>query len=313
MERDRRLSLVVGAFFLLALGGFAVIVLSLSARTGVWTRQYELVARFRDVKGLVGSAPVRLAGKRVGQVKSVRFDVRDPEHPGLLVAMEITREVQERIRTDSVATIGSAGLLGDRVIEISLGTQRGEMLRDGDELASVDPLDLNVTIDKGARALDNVANLAANLNSLVEEFDEESGGKRLAESVASFSDMVVQVQEGEGLLHSLIYDTYEGTGVQSIEGALVTLERILLEIDQGEGILHALIYDKPTEQDLVLEALEAGAHLNSILAKIDRGEGTFGLMLNDPTLYEEIKILVGGANRSRVVRGMIRMMSQDGD
>ena len=55
----------------------------------------------------------------------------------------------------------------------------------------------------------------------------------------------------------------------------------------------------------MLETLEAGARLNSILAKIDRGEGTLGLMLNDPTLYEELKILVGGANRSRVVRSMI--------
>jgi phospholipid/cholesterol/gamma-HCH transport system substrate-binding protein len=311
MEHERRLSLVVGAFFLLALGGFAVIILSLSARTGVWTRHYDLVARFGDVKGLIGSAPVRLAGKRVGRVKSVSFDAQDLDRPRLLVTMQVDREVQERIRTDSVATIGSSGLLGDRVIEISMGTRRGEMLRDGDELASVDPLDLNVTIDKGARALDNVANLAANLNSLVEEFDEESGGKRLAASVTSFGEMIVEVQEGEGLLHSLIFDSYEGTGVQSIEGSLVTLERILREIDAGDGILHSLIYDKPTEQDIVLEALEAGARLNSILAKIDRGEGTFGLMLNDPTLYEEIKILVGGANRSRVVRSMIQMMSQD--
>jgi phospholipid/cholesterol/gamma-HCH transport system substrate-binding protein len=311
MERERRLSLVVGAFFLLALGGFAVMILSLSARTGVWTRHYDLVARFGDVKGLIGSAPVRLAGKRVGRVKSVSFDAQDLDRPRLLVTMQVDREVQERIRTDSVATIGSSGLLGDRVIEISMGTRQGEMLRGGDELASVDPLDLNVTIDKGARALDNVANLAANLNSLVEEFDEESGGKRLAASVTSFGDMIVEVQEGEGLLHSLIYDSYEGTGVQSIEGSLVILERILREIDAGDGILHSLIYDKPTEQDIVLEALEAGARLNSILAKIDRGEGTFGLMLNDPTLYEEIKILVGGANRSRVVRSMIQMMSQD--
>ena len=311
MERERRLSLVVGAFFLLALGGFAVMILSLSARTGVWTRHYDLVTRFGDVKGLIGSAPVRLAGKRVGRVKSVSFDAQDLDRPRLLVTMQVDREVQERIRTDSVATIGSSGLLGDRVIEISMGTRRGEMLRDGDELASVDPLDLNVTIDKGARALDNVANLAANLNSLVEEFDEESGGKRLAASVTSFGDMIIEVQEGEGLLHSLIFDSYEGTGVQSIEGSLVTLERILREIDAGDGILHSLIYDKPTEQDIVLEALEAGARLNSILAKIDRGEGTFGLMLNDPTLYEEIKILVGGANRSRVVRSMIQMMSQD--
>ena len=48
MERERRLSLVVGGFFLLALGGFAVIVLSLSARTGVWSRHYELEARFGE-------------------------------------------------------------------------------------------------------------------------------------------------------------------------------------------------------------------------------------------------------------------------
>jgi phospholipid/cholesterol/gamma-HCH transport system substrate-binding protein len=313
MERERRLSLVVGAFFLLALSGFAVMVLSLSTRTGVWTRHYDLVARFGDVKGLIGSAPVRLAGKRVGRVKSVGFDVEDPDHPGLLVVMQIRQDVQERIRTDSVATIGSAGLLGDRVIEISLGTPKGEVLGDGDLLASVDPLDLNVTIDKGARALDNVANLAANLNSRVEDFDAESGGKKLAESVASLGDVILEVREGEGLLHSLIYDTTEGTGVQSIEGSLATLERILLEIDQGEGILHSLIYDKPTEQDLVLEALQAGARLNSILAKIDQGQGTIGLMLNDPTLYEEIKILVGGANRSAVVRAMIWMMSQDED
>jgi phospholipid/cholesterol/gamma-HCH transport system substrate-binding protein len=311
MERERRLSLVVGSFFLLALGAFAVMILSLSARTGVWSRHYELEARFGDVAGLIGSAPVRLAGKRVGQVKSVNFDVDDPDRPRLLVVMQIDESVRERIRSDSVASIGTAGLLGDRVIEITMGTQRGEVLQDGDELASVDPLDLNVTIDRGARALDNVADLAANLNSLVEEFDEKSGGARLAESVGALGDMIAEVREGEGLLHSMIYDTYEGRGVESIEGSLVTMEQILREIDQGEGILHSLIYDRPDEQDIVIQTLEAGARLNSILAKIDRGEGTFGLILNDPTLYEELKILVGGANRSGVIRTMIRMLSQE--
>ena len=62
----------------------------------------------------------------------------------------------------------------------------------------------------------------------------------------------------------------------------------------------------------MIEALEAGARLNSILSKIDRGEGTLGLLVNDPTLYEDIKLLVGGANRSAVVRGMIRSLSDDG-
>lgn len=311
MERDRRLSLVVGGFFLLALASFAVMVLSLSARTGVWARHYELVAHFRDVRGLIGSAPVRLAGKRVGQVKAVEFDSVDPEHPGVRVVLQIEESVRERIRSDSVASIGSAGLLGDQVVDITLGTPRGTALGNGDDLTSVNPPDLNDTIDKGARALDNVANLAANLNNLVKDFDEASGGERLADSIAALGDIITEVQEGNGLLHSVIYDASEGQGVQSIESSLLTLERILTEIDSGEGILHTLIYDKPTEQDIVLQTLEAGAHLNSILAKIDRGEGTFGLMLNDPTLYEDLKLLIEGANRSAVVRTMIRLMATD--
>ena len=57
--------------------------------------------------------------------------------------------------------------------------------------------------------------------------------------------------------------------------------------------------------------LDAGARLNSILAKIDTGEGTLGLLLNDPTLYEDLKRLLGGAQRSAVVRTLIRMSAGD--
>ncbi len=76
-------------------------------------------------------------------------------------------------------------------------------------------------------------------------------------------------------------------------------------------MLHTLIYDAPSEQDIVLEAIEARERLNSILAKVDRGEGTFGLLLNDPTLYDDLKRLVGGAERSAVVRTLIRMSTEE--
>jgi phospholipid/cholesterol/gamma-HCH transport system substrate-binding protein len=130
--------------------------------------------------------------------------------------------------------------------------------------------------------------------------------------VDALAGIVEQIQEGHGLLHSVIYDEYEGGGVASIERSLVTLESILEQIAHGDGVLHTLIYEAPTEQDIVLEAIEAGARLNSILAKVDRGEGTMGLLLNDPTLYEDLKRLIGGAERSRAVRTLIRL-STDGD
>jgi phospholipid/cholesterol/gamma-HCH transport system substrate-binding protein len=313
LERDRRLSLAVGAFFLLALGAFAVIILSLSARTGVWERHYELVARFGDVQGLIASAEVRLAGKRVGQVKSVTFDVSDPEKAGLLVVLQVTEEVREHLKTDSIASIGSAGLLGDRVVDVSLGTVEGAPLPPGAEIPTVDPLDINDAMDQGARALESVATLAENLNEVVKSFDRDSGGKRLAESVGAVGNLIGEVREGDGLLHTLIYEPYEGSAMTDLEGSMASMSSILGEVQNGNGLLHSLIYKKETEQDVVVEALEAGARLNSILAKIDRGEGTLGLILNDPTLYEELKILVGGANRSGVVRTMIRMMSDEDD
>jgi phospholipid/cholesterol/gamma-HCH transport system substrate-binding protein len=305
MDRDRRLSLTVGLLVIAAVAAFAVTILSLSAQEGIWRPRYRLHAYFGNVQGLIGGAPVWLAGKQVGRVESVRFGAVDSERPAVAVEMQIDAEVQERIRTDSVATIGTIGLLGDRYVEVSLGSTGGEILHDGDELRTLDPVDLNVVANRGAEALDHVAELSAGLNEVVEEFVEARGGRRLAESVEALGDIAVEVQEGQGLLHSLIYDPYGGKGVESITRSLEILQDILLEVRDGEGVLHSLVYDAPTEQDVVIEALQAGARLNNILGKVDAGQGTLGLMVNDPTLYEDLKLLVGGANRSRLVRTMI--------
>jgi phospholipid/cholesterol/gamma-HCH transport system substrate-binding protein len=311
MDRDRRLSLTVGAFALVSLAALAFAIVSLSTRSGVWAPRYRLVAYFDNVQGLISGAPVWLAGRPVGRVESVRFGVRPEGDPALEVVMQIDRDVSERIRSDSTATIGTIGLLGDRYVEVSIGTAEGRPLADGDQLATISRLDLGSVMAKGTQALDSISELASNLNQAVEGFQEQGGGESLSGSVEAFRSIVSQIQDGEGLLHSLIYDEYTGGGVENIERSLARLDKILREIDEGEGILHSLIYDAPTEQHLVMEALEAGARLNSILAKIDRGEGTLGLMVNDPTLYEDLKRLVGGANRSAVVRGMIRSLADD--
>ncbi len=305
MDRDRRLSLTVGFLVIAAVGAFAVTILSLSAQEGILRPRYHLSAYFGNVQGLIGGAPVWLAGKRVGRVEAVDFSALTSDRPAVVVEMRIDSEVQDRIRSDSVATIGTIGLLGDRYVEVSLGSPAGEMLYDGDELRTLDPVDLNVVANRGAEALDHVANLSAGLNEVVEEFQEARGGRRLAESVKALGDIALEVQEGQGLLHSLIYDPYGGKGVESITHSLETLEDILLEIRDGEGVLHSLVFDTPAEQDVVIQALQAGARLNSILAKVDAGQGSLGLMVNDPTLYEDLKILVGGANRSRLVRTLI--------
>lgn len=310
MERDGRLALVVGSFVLVSLLALAISILSLTSERGLFVTHYTLEARFENVQGLLAGAPVWLAGKDVGRVDEIRFEPVGSDWP-VLVIMGIDVSVQDRIRMDSVASIGTIGVLGDAYVELTVGSAGEPMLRNADELRTLSPINLNLAVAKGGRALDSVADLAENLNRVVEGFNADEGGERAARGLAAASDLLIQVQEGPGLLHSLIYTEYEGEGIESIEHSLSLLENILSEVSDGQGILHTLIYDRSTDRSLVTQTMAAGARLNSILEKIDRGEGTLGLLVNDPSLYEELQQLLGGARRSVVLRSMVRMAVDD--
>lgn len=306
MERDGRLALVVGSFLIVVLLALAALILSFSSERGLFVAQYRLVARFQNVQGLLPGAPVWLAGKDVGVVETVQFEPIGAELP-VRVTLAIDPAVQSHIRDDSIATIGTIGVLGDSYVEIGVGSASARMLEGGDEIRATSPINLNAALEKGTRALDNVATLAENLNVVIERFGAKQGGARVADAVTAAGDLLVRIQQGPGLLHSLIYDDYEGSGIESAEHSLALLESILDEIRNGDGILHTLIFDSPREQDLVMQAVSAGARLNSILEKVDRGEGTLGLLVNDPTVYDELQQLLGGARRSVVLRSMLRL------
>lgn len=312
MDERRRLALIVGLFVLVALGFAAASVFTLGSRSGLLADHYRLVTYFDNVQGLVAGAPVRLAGKDVGTVEFVTFAPLQADLPSVRVVLRVNQDVQSRIRTDSVASIGTIGLLGDKYVEIQMGTPEGRILQAGDELPSVSPLDFSTAVERGTQALDNIATLTENVNRVVEDFGEAMGGRRIAEATAALTEIVREIQEGEGLLHSLIYDQYEGGGVESIERSLAILEEILGEVAHGEGLLHRLLYEPVDDaQDPVAEMARAAERLRAVLAKVDEGEGTLGLLVNDPSLYEDMRLLLGGAQRSFVVRSLIRLSTDE--
>jgi phospholipid/cholesterol/gamma-HCH transport system substrate-binding protein len=308
---DRRTSLIAGLFALAALGALALAILALSSQRGVFGARYRLIGYYDNVQGLIPNAPVWLAGTRAGRVESVILSTRADGKSAVKVVFVVEQRVQDQIRADSAASIGTIGLLGDRYVEISLGSPDEPILQDGAEIRVANPANLARVIDTGTQALDNIATLAKNLNAIVVGLQSGHGekglGTGLASTVESAADIVSQVQHGEGLLHSLIYDQYKGGGVENIEKSLVTLQGILDEVATGKGLLHSLVYEPLPAQDVVIEALDATARLNSILAKIDTGEGTLGMLVNDPSVYEDLQQLLGGAERSGVVRALIQL------
>lgn len=311
MIGTRRLSLVVGAFVMAALGVLAVMLFSYSSEQGFLKPRYRLVTYFENVQGLTTGAPVRLAGRDIGFVEFVTFAPLFAERPPVRVVLQVDRGIEERIRSDSIASIGTIGLLGDKYVELTMGTEEGSVLAPDAEVSSVSPLDLNVAVERGGQAIANIARLTENVNRVVESFGSSMGGEGLAEIANSVNEILLEVRQGDGMLHGLLYGTYEGDAIRRIEGSLASLERLMKEIETGNGPLHTLVYGDPEGQDALTQLEAATLALTAILAKIDQGDGTLGLLVNDPSLYEDVKELVGGAERSRVVRTLIRMSTED--
>ncbi len=347
MDRERRLQLLIGSFVLGCSVLFAVAVLTLSSERGAWVPTYRLVAHFDMVQGLMGGAPVLLSGKNVGVVKDVRFSEMGSDRPAVEVILQIDRAVQDRIRTDSIAGIDTLGLLGDKYIEISMGSSLGVPLEDGSELPSRDPYNYHAMIDQGALAVASVTDLASSLSTVVRDFEKSMGGSKAAESVASIRSILHEIQTGDGLLHQLVYLPYAGSAVQDAETSMAdiaailreiregdglvnglvygpyaesglpqlsasaaSIDDILREVREGDGFLHGMVYGAPGDQTALASVQEASGRLSSILTKIDEGEGTLGLLLNDPTLYEDLKRLMGGAERSVLLRSLIRKAAE---
>jgi phospholipid/cholesterol/gamma-HCH transport system substrate-binding protein len=313
MERDARISLVAGAFVLAAMLALAAAILSLSAESGLFKSQYRLTAHFKNVLGLLPGAPVWLGGTEVGRVDRIAFEPMSAERP-VLVVLRINEDIQDRIRDDSVATIGTIGLLGDSYVELSFGTEGAAVLLDGDEIATAEPVNVTALMAEGRNALASINELSGSVNDVVKTFAEKEGAERAVEAIQAVSDIMIETREGSGLIHSLIFDPYEGGGAEaltrslaSLEDSLASLDAILAEVRTGDGILHSLIYASPDEQTILTEVLAATERLNRILGKVESGEGTIGLLLNDPTVFEDLKVLLGGAQRSTLLRSMIRM------
>ncbi|HIG70864.1 MAG TPA: MCE family protein [Myxococcales bacterium] len=345
MEDSRRLSLMVGAFFIVTLGSLAVAVLTLSSESGLFVSYYKIYANFDDVQGLLPGAPVWMAGKEIGRIDEVEFTEFGSERP-IHVAMRINRGIQTRVRSDSVATVGTIGVLGDSYIEIRPGSPDGSVLIDGEKINAVSPTNIYAALAQGTDALANVSELARNLNLIVSDVREEGVVTKAASAVSAVSNIILEVENGNGMLHGLVYDGGDGDGVGSIERSLASIESILnevesgngmlnsliyaedttgvadiqesldslsdilLEVKNGDGLLHALIYDEESGR-LSDEAVAAVTRLNSVLEKIEEGEGTLGLLVSDPSLYEDMTMLFGGAQRSVVLRTLVRMATDE--
>ncbi|MFA6601127.1 MAG: MlaD family protein [Candidatus Omnitrophota bacterium] len=106
----------------------------------------QLKAHMVDVSGLKTGAPVTMGGLTIGRVTDISFmDTSDGTR--VEVVMQMRSDLRRRIKTDSLPSVRTQGMMGDRYVDISLGTPAAKILPDGEILigSSVSQFDETLT------------------------------------------------------------------------------------------------------------------------------------------------------------------------
>lgn len=140
-----RIEMMVGVFMVVGFLAFGWLAIRLGEAPFLSQgRTYRLDASFNNVSGLKRGAEVQISGVNVGTVQGIRLD----EDNLALVTMQLQRNV--RLPKDSMASIKTQGIIGDKYIQLTLGGDT-EMYKTGDTLVDTEStLDIESLISKFA-------------------------------------------------------------------------------------------------------------------------------------------------------------------
>ena len=125
--------------------------------------------------------------------------------------------------------------------------------------------------------------------------------------------VMAKLDSDQGLLGALT--ATDGDGVQAIQDLRATtaaLRKTAERIGEGRGVIGRLTNDELYADSLLKKIDGAAGHAESILRKVDGGEGTLGGVVNDPEVYEGLRDIVVGIEKSRIGKGMIRRYGRKG-
>lgn len=240
-DSERKRETIVGLFVLVGIGVAAFMIVMLGSEQRIFEERIQLRAIFGNVSGMRVGAPVYVAGLSVGTVEQLRFVApgearkqestvrRTSDKAPLVSDIEVVMKIEERfrqqIREDSVATVGSVGLLGDKSIEISVGSASEAIVQPGAVLTTVDPLSLTDMLDEVQPMAQKLEQILGDISILTGQMSSEDS--TLMTGLDSLSNILQKVDRGEGTIGALVNSS---TTVDELDELLASARDALAEI-----------------------------------------------------------------------------------
>ncbi len=214
----------VGVFVLIGLALFAAVLFLIGDRRGLFSDSFTAYTELQALSGVAIGTPVWVSGMSAGEVKEIVV----PPRPGapFRLRLEVDEALHQIVRTDSVVSVRTEGLVGGRYLQISAGSEAAPRLPDGGVLRGQEPFDVaemleqirlvvenfNTTIvtlrGRFEQGIASVEEAAAEATGLIRGASDDvqritEAGRRIVENTRAISD---RVRAGQGTMGRLIED-----------------------------------------------------------------------------------------------------------
>lgn len=312
----------LGIFVIAGLAFLILLLYMIGKNEHLFGKNFVLKARFENVRGLVAGNNVRFAGIDAGTVKNV-IVINDTT---IEVVMLIKTKMKPFIRKNSLATIGTDGLMGNRLLNIEAVKEPAATVNENDIIASKPGVDTDEMLKILNATTSDIAIIASELKASIQRLNTSTAlwtilndesipvnfrksltnvrkaTEGMDEMMLSLNDIIDQVHEGRGSLGTLIRDTsfvtnlnmavqqitHTGNSADSLSRQLDALVKNIHEdVDHGKGMANALLKDSILVQQI-----------NTSLVNINKGASGF----ND---------IMGALKKSFLFRGYFRRQQKN--
>lgn len=257
----------------------------------IFSKQVTFYALYPQVNNLIETNPVSINGVKIGLVDKIFFH---PDGSGkIIVKCIIGKDI--KIPKNSIARLYSSDLLGTRAIELLLGDSN-EFIQSGDTLISQTQASLGEEVSKEILPIKLKAEeLLSSIDSVlivVQTIFNEQTRNNIHQSIENLKKTVATIEKTTRTIDTTF--TQQATRLAHIVANAESISTNLK--NNNENITNILtnlstVTDDLTKANLVQtldNANNAVARLDSVIAKINSGEGSLGLLLNDKDLYQNL-------------------------
>ncbi|MBK7230666.1 MAG: MCE family protein [Ignavibacteriales bacterium] len=257
----------LGIFIFLGSTLLVVLIFLLGNKDQLFTSTFTLKAYFKNTEGLRNGASVRFGGIDIGAVKDIQ--ILNDTTGRVEITMRIKEEVKRFIKKDSRASIETEGLVGNKVVMISMGSVSAEEITDGGIILSKEPLSFSDIIEETQGIMAYTKDMTKNLAEIVQKVNKGEGtiGRILnddqlynaATNLTNTADKnLTSISDDMKEVLSLFDDLGKGVEdvVKNVNKIVARVDTVLQGVSEGKGLLGSLVSEKGKEGKTLNQILD---------------------------------------------------------